>query len=189
MKKATFAAAAFAAIVTIATSCGTAPAQTEEVTIAPMQVDDVLAGADTLFGDTLTFEGVCTHICSHGGRKIFLMGSDDTKTIRIESGSLGAFAAECVNRVVTVKAVLREERIDEAYLQRWEAALAAQNAEQHGDGEEGCSTEKKARQETANTPEARIADFRAKIAARAEATGKEYLSFAYGEAVEYKIAE
>ena len=49
--------------------------------------------------------------------------------------------------------------------------------------------EKKARGETASTPEARIADFRAKIAERKAATGKDYLSFYYMEASSYEIAE
>ena len=77
----------------------------------------------------------------------------------------------CTNSIVKVKGTLCEERIDEAYLQSWEADVAAQTAEEHGDGESGCDTEKKARGETANTTAERIADFRAKIAARKAAEG------------------
>ena len=40
-----------------------------------------------------------------------------------------------------------------------------------------------------STPEARIADFRAKIAERKAATGIDYLSFYYMEASSYEIAE
>ena len=47
--------------------------------------------------------------------------------------------------------------------------------------------EKKARGETANSPEARIADFRAKIADRKAETGKEYLSFYFMEANSYEV--
>ena len=71
-----------------------------------------------------------------------------------------------VNSIVRVTGTLKEQRIDEAYLQNWEAQLKAQAAEKHGTGEAGCDSEKKARGETANSPEARIADFRAKIADR-----------------------
>ena len=46
---------------------------------------------------------------------------------------------------------------------------------------------KKARGETGNTPEERIADFRAKIAQRKADTGKDYLSFYYVEAQSYAI--
>mgnify|MGYP003550070135 CR=1 FL=1 len=88
-----------------------------------------------------------------------------------------------------IKGILREERVDEAYLQRWEASVAASTAEQHGDGEAGCDTEKAARGETGNTVEERIADFRQKIAARKEATGKDYLSFYFVEALAYEVVE
>ncbi len=77
--------------------------------------------------------------------------------------------------------------MDEAYLQQWEARLKTAAAEKHGEGEAGCTTEKKARGETANTPEARIADFRAKIAKRQAETGKPYLSFYFMEAANYEI--
>ena len=158
-------------------------ATTEVVASGAMEIDSLLANAGELAGQEVTIEGVCTHICKHGGRKIFLMGSDDTQTIRVEGGSVGKFDQKCVNSIVRVTGDLKEQRIDEAYLQNWEAQLK----EQHGEGEAGCSTEKKARGETANTPEARIADFRAKIADRKAKTGKDYLSFYFVEASSYEI--
>ena len=90
-------------------------------------------------------------------------------------------------QIEQVEAALKEQRIDEAYLQNWEAQLKAQAAEKHGTGEAGCDSEKKARGETANSPEARIADFRAKIADRKAETGKEYLSFYFMEANSYEV--
>lgn len=156
---------------------------------APLDVDALLASAESLTDKEVSVEGVCTHICKHGGKKIFLMGSDDTNTIRVESGALGAFDAKCVNAIVRVKGILKEQRVDEAYLRAWEERLEAQAAEQHSEGEAGCSTEKKARRETASTPAARIADFRAKIAARTEKEGKDYLSFYFLEAQSYEVQE
>lgn len=156
---------------------------------AAMEIDAVLADAEQLTGQEIELEGICTHICKHGGTKIFLMGSDDQKTLRIEAAKLGSFDQKCVNSIVKVKGVLVEDRIDEAYLQRWEAQVAAQTATQHGETEAGCDTEKAARGETGNTVAERIADFRTKIAARKEATGKEYLSFYHVEALAYEIVE
>ena len=173
-------------------SCGNAKkqqAQTAEQVVAAMSIDDVMAKAPELVDQTVVIEGVCTHTCSHGAKKMFLVGSDDSKTLRIEAGELGAFDAKVVNQVVTVKGTLKEERIDEAYLQDWEARVKADTDEHHGDGEGGCDTEKNARGETANTTEGRIADFRAKIAAEKEATGKEYLSFYHVVAESYEINE
>lgn len=78
------------------------------------------------------------------------MGSDDTKTIRVEAGPLGSFDTKCINAIVTVTGTLKEQRVDEAYLQNWEAKLKAQTEKSHGETAAGCDSEK-ARGETAST--------------------------------------
>lgn len=175
-----------ATVALFAISCGGNRAKSVTAE-AVVEVETLLASATEYVDKIIEVEGICTHICQHGARKIFLMGSDETKTIRIESGDLGAFDQKCQNSIVKVIGTLCEERIDEAYLQNWEAAVAANSAEQHGDGESGCETEKKSRGETGSTTAERIADFRAKIAARKAAEGKEYLSFYYVVAQAYEV--
>ena len=149
-----------------------------------MGVDALLENAENLVGQEIELQDICTHLCSHGATKMFLMGSDESKTLRVEAAKLGSFKQECANNMVKVKGILREERLDEAYLQKWEQD---EGIEHHGDGEGGCSTEKAARGETANTTAERIADFRARIAAREQAEGKAYLSFYFIEALDYEI--
>ncbi|WP_281524830.1 hypothetical protein [Alistipes dispar] len=163
--------------------------QTEAARPAALEIDELLASADSLAGKTVTIEGVCTHTCRHGARKIFLMGSDDTQTVRVESGELGSFDPQCVNRIVRVTGTLDEQRVDEAYLTAWEEQTKAQTGERHGTTEAGCDAEKAARQETGATVAERIADFRAKIAARKAAEGKDYLSFYYVTATSYEIEQ
>lgn len=165
--------------------------QTETALVNILQVDDVLKQAAALAGDTIEAEGICTHICAHGGGKIFLMGSDDKQTIRIEAGKeFGKFKPETVNNIVRVKGTLVEERIDETYLAQWEERLKAQTEEKHGKGEAGCSSEQKARGEnTSNTQEERIANFRKRITERQAQEGKAYLSFYHINATEYSIQE
>ena len=154
-----------------------------------MQVDSLLISAENMVDDTIVVDGLCTHICRHGGKKIFLMGSDDTKIIRVEaSGNIGSFSQETVNSIVEVKGILKEQRIDEAYLVDWETKLASQTAEKHGDDESGCVTEQKAQNEKpANTEQERIDNFRKRIAERNEKEGKNYLSFYFVEAIGYTI--
>ena len=193
MKTKLMVAAAMIAACFTMVSCGNAKKRqtqsTEQVATTAMSIDDVMAKAADLVGQAVTIEGVCTHTCSHGAKKMFLVGSDDSKTLRVEAGELGAFDTKVVNQMVTVKGTLKEERIDEAYLVDWENRLKANTEEKHGNGEGGCDTEKNARGETANTDEGRIADFRAKIAAEKAATGKEYLSFYHVVAESYEINE
>lgn len=159
----------------------------EEVTPVALEVDQVLADPDSLVGDTIEIEGICTHICKHGGGKIFLMGSDDTKTLRVEAGeSIGSFPQETVNSIVRVTGVLVEDRIDEDYLAQWEARIADQAKETQGEG--GCAADMKANAEAeANSVRERIANFRSRIAERAEKEGKPYVSLYHMEGLSYEI--
>ena len=162
-------------------------ASAEEMTPAALEVDQVLADPDSLVGDTIEIEGICTHICKHGGGKIFLMGSDDTKTLRVEAGeSIGTFPQETVNSIVRVTGVLVEDRIDEDYLAQWEAQIADQAKEAQGEG--GCAADMKANAEAeANTVRERIANFRTRIAERTEREGKAYVSLYHMEGLSYEI--
>lgn len=94
-----------------------------------LSVDDILAKGDSLVGKTVTVEGVCTHICKHGGKKLFMMGTDDTKMLRAEACELGSFPAEVVNSLVSVTGTLEEDRIDEATIQRMEEQYKNQSGE------------------------------------------------------------
>ena len=154
-----------------------------------LSIDELLASAGENIGKEVKFRGICTHTCKHGAKKMFLMGSDGSKSLRVESGELGSFDTRCINNMVEVTGILEEERIDEAYLQRWENSLEKQTVPHHGDGKSGCEADKKARAETGNTESERIASFRERIAERNEKEGKNYLSFYYVTAKSYRIEE
>lgn len=178
------------------TGCGNnagnnkAATEAADTQASAMEVDALLAEAETLAGKEVAVEGVCTHICQHGGKRIFLMGTDDTKVIRVEAGGkVGSFKPECVNNIVRVEGRMVEDRIDEAYLTEWEQQLNEAEAEEHGSSDgAGCTAEQQARGEsvTADTKQ-RIADFRARIADRKAKEGKEYLSFYHIEGDEYEV--
>lgn len=154
-----------------------------------MEVDSVLKNGDKLVGQRVVLEGVCTHICQHGGGKIFLMGSDDTQTIRIDASErVGSFSPETVNSLVRVQGTVQEERIDEAFLNQWESQIKCQVTERHGEGGAGCESDQKARGEApVGSIEERIANFRKRIAERKANEGKDYLSFYSITADSYEI--
>ena len=154
-----------------------------------MTVDRVMVSADSISGHEVVFEGVCTHICAHGGRKIIVMGSDDSKVLRVEAdGSIGSFPKETVNSIVVVKGILAEDRIDEAYLDAWEQKIKETEAVNTASESSHCDAEQKA-QGQADIKNAfdRIGDFRSKIASRTEKEGKPYLSFYHVDASQYEI--
>ncbi|MGV8963858.1 MAG: hypothetical protein ACOH2V_10840 [Candidatus Saccharimonadaceae bacterium] len=154
-----------------------------------LSVDDLLAVADQEVNQPIMVEGICTHVCSHGGKKLFLMGSDDSKTIRVESSNaILTFKPECAHSQVNVKGILKEERIDEAYLTKWEAEINEGAVLEHGVDGEGCETEQKAQgEEVVNDDTIRIKNFRDRIVKRKANEGKDYLSTYFIEADEYSI--
>lgn len=172
-----------------ATSCNSSSSSsnTASAVSSALEIDDLLANAESLTDKEVTIEGVCTHTCKHGARKIFLMGTDNTKTIRVEACKLGAFDTKCIKSVVRVTGTLVEDRIDEAYLQSWENQLTEKELSEENTAT--CDTEKSARGETANTTAGRIADYRKRIETRQITEGKPYLSFYHINAISYEIVE
>lgn len=179
----------FALFAIFATSCNSKSSNNKTIVVASsaMEIDDLLANAENLTDKEVTIEGVCTHTCKHGARKIFLMGSDNTKTIRIEACKIGAFDTKCVKSVVRVTGTLIEDRIDENYLQNWESQLT--DEELQNENGATCDTEKNARGEKSSKVADRIADFRARIETRLQTEGKDYLSFYHINAISYEIVE
>ncbi len=137
--------AALAALIGLA-SCSKTAEKQETI----YSIDEVYAQADSLLGDTITFQGVCSHLCKHGGRKAFLMGTqsdtvytdNDTiirpRILRVEGAKMGNFDAACINNIVRVKGVLH------AFEVQPEPVAANNPAEQHGTDGNGCETEKAA---------------------------------------------
>lgn len=164
-------------------------ASAQAVGTQALTVDQVLARADSLVGQEIMVEAVCTHICKHGGKKVFLMGSDDTKSLRVEAGeTIGSFKQEVMNSLVTIIGTLEEDRIDEAYLTQWENELVTADAEAHEEG--SCTAEQMANNEkAAKSAKERIANMRTQIAERQEKEGKAYLSFYYLQSNSYTIAQ
>lgn len=151
--------------------------------VKSMKIDEVLTDGEQYVGKDIAVEGLCTHICSHGGRKMFLRGKKGL--LRIQSSKeTGAFSADVVNEPVQVVGILCETRIDETYLKNWEDRIKNGNkVGEHG----GCETESAARGDQGNTDQQKIDNFRKRIAERSAAEGKNYLSVFYMNAKSYKI--
>ena len=124
----------------------------------------------------------------------FFSHNPDTELIVIHTAAIVSISSKVDKKVVDVN-VNGTKNIVELCLRHKVKKLVHTSSvhaipeKSHGETAAGCDSEKKARGETASTPEARIADFRAKIAERKAATGIDYLSFYYMEASSYEIAE
>lgn len=184
----------------IASSCGNKAENSTEEVVA-LSVDTVVANPEAFVGDTITVEGVVSHLCKHGGKKAFLLGSNENTMIRCEATPEmgGYFPQETIHKPMVVTGIVVESRISEETVKQMEAQHAEQVkmiAEQAGEEQAaavnaaatGCETERKAQgQGEIESFEAQMADYRARIAARAEKEGKPYLSSYYIVASAYEV--
>ncbi len=135
-----------------------------------------------LVDQKIALEGTVNHVCKHGGKRFFL-GEERIKILA--SNKIGSFDVALEGSDVYVEGILREERVDEAFLVEWEAELDAnarvKEKELAHKGEPGHDH---AEEENAEDPNAaamkQIKDYRAQLAA----AGKEYLSFFTVEVLE-----
>lgn len=98
-----------------------------------MTVGELLEQAEGLVDQTISVEGVVIHVCAHGGERLFIADAEGNE-IKVESGeNIPRFDVTLEGTEIVLEAIVRELRIDEAYLQEWEAELAAEEAEMAAD--------------------------------------------------------
>ena len=75
-------------------------------------------------GDTVTVRGFCMDVCNSGASHITLAGEDTTQVIAaVAARDLGSFNDEILYQYVTVHSILREQKVDRAFLDNWEMRL------------------------------------------------------------------
>jgi hypothetical protein len=123
--------------------------------------------------------GTVTHTCKHGGKRMFLADGNDSILVEVTTGpTIAKFEDALIGSRVKVLGTLKELRIDDKYLNEWEAELK-QPAENH---DAGVHTGQKGHEDqTADDKFAQINDYRAQI----KASGTDHLSFYSIEAVSY----
>lgn len=66
-------------------------------------------------------EGTVLHLCKHGGKRMFLVDGTDSIRVEITAGEdITKFEESLVGSRVRIFGTLKEERIDEKYLNEWE---------------------------------------------------------------------
>lgn len=193
------------AVVFLATACGSNKNQqqaTDEITDA-LTVDEVFETPDKYVGDTITLEGICSHLCSQGGKKAFLQGNADNVQIRCEAFPLMGepFPKTTIHHPMRVTGIFREQRIDNNIVAEMEREFnerikeiteqyGEESAQRAANASVGCDTERAAQgQQDLNTFKERMDDYRTRIAAREATEGKAYLSFYFMDAISFEILE
>jgi len=82
-------------------------------TAAPYYVDEIVL-----------IEGTVYHTCKHGGKRMFIIDGNDDVMVEITAGPEAVMFEESLEGSrVNVLGILKEERIDEKYLNEWEAEV------------------------------------------------------------------
>lgn len=179
-------------LVFIAAACGQKPADGT----APMTVSALLSAPEKFVDKKVVLTGTVTHVCKHGGKRCHLTDTDKDQKIRVETGDkVKAFDRALEGSDLKVAGILRETRIDGAYLDSWENEILAAEKESAKEeaAAEGKKTPKKEGgegEEGANMPngghvEAQGMDAVNEMRAELKKSGKSYISQWWIECVSY----
>ena len=181
MLKKIFVLLAFASILFVACNNGNSNGNSDEGDTNVVETDDITqisvadfdAEAVNYVDKTIKIEGTVSHICKHGGKKMFIFAAPvDSITVKITSNE--AFNADLEGSDVVVTAIVKEERITKDDIVNMIEELAncdTEGAELHEDDHH----DEHVSQETIDYYNGLI-----------EESGKDYIAFYTLECVEYE---
>lgn len=125
-------------VVAFVAACNnTTQQQTEEKTepITQIQLADFEKQAADLVSKKIEITAIVNHVCKHGGGKLFLVEGEVEESVKVVTGDkIASFNTDLEGHTIKVIGIVDELRIDEAYLQEWEAEIEAEK--EHAESEE-----------------------------------------------------
>lgn len=103
-------------------------------------VKDLLGKAEELVGKTVTIDGFVTEVCLHRGCNLVIhdVRDDVQASLKVQQGeSLAPFTSDFSGETVRISGVVRNLRIDSAYLDNWEAEVKGGIALKHAEKYQG----------------------------------------------------
>lgn len=159
-------------IAVIAVSCNQTAQQAE--TQKALTVSELLTQAPELVGKEVTFEGTVDHVCKHGGKRMFLVGTTAEERIKVTLGEGElVFKPEMEGSDVVVKGIVEELKIDKAYLDQWESEVMAETEGEAASKVHMGEAGHEANEGNKNDDLEKIANFRTQI----QDSGKDHISF------------
>ncbi|MFW5644545.1 MAG: hypothetical protein ACOCZL_01405 [Bacteroidota bacterium] len=100
-----------------------------------LSIDDFYERADEYIGEEVTISGLVTHVCKHGGQKLFITSSETNEALRIDVGEeISEFDIKLEGSEAEFTGMIH--LMDEDFFARAEA----EEKEHHGE-EEDCEEE------------------------------------------------
>jgi hypothetical protein len=180
-------------LVLITAACGRKPADEA----APMTVSALLSAPEKFIDKQVVLTGTVTHVCKHGGKRCHLTETEKDQKIRVETGDkVKAFDRALEGSDLKVTGILRETRIDDAYLDSWENEILSAEKESAKEEKADATSKEPVKkeggegEEGANMPngghvEAQGMDAVNEMRAELKKSGKSYISQWWIECVSY----
>lgn len=106
-----------------------------------MEVPDFMKISQENIGKEIKVKGTVTHVCSHSGRRCFIVDPSGEQTLKIEaSGDIKSFGRELSGTDIQVTGIVRETRLETEYLNEWETKVKEDVENIENDGEQ-CASE------------------------------------------------
>jgi hypothetical protein len=162
-----------------------AGAQSVPVTPPAYGVASLIQATNQLWDKTVVVEGFVTAVCPRSGKKAWLHDTNPEAAgnLRVErEGKSAVFEKEVVGKTIRVTGILRELRIDAAYLDSWESRVKGSNTTV--EKKDNC-TDKCEENQTVATALKRINALRAQVAK----SDKGYLSTIWVDGEQWQVVE
>lgn len=134
----------FAAILVALTACNNGQGEkkdaknSENAETKVMTIDQFFEKGEELAGKTVNVQGQADHVCKHGGKRMFLVGSKPEYRLKITTGEdIPSFDVSYEGSSMLVTGTVEVMKMDSAYLANWEKELRESAAEEHKGHEHG----------------------------------------------------
>ncbi len=123
-------------------SCGNNSNTAEQNTQADSEysvvaLNDLLENPDAYVDKPVKISGLVTHVCRHGGEKLFITTADESNSLKITTGGdASRFDVAYEGSVLEVEGVLKKLVIDEAYIAKMEDEACAEHEVVEGEEHE-----------------------------------------------------
>lgn len=110
-------------------ACNSKPAdnkdtKTDKTEVTKVTVDQFFSKGEELVGKTIIVEGSVDHVCKHGGKRMFLVGSTPENRLKVTTGDdIASFDVAFEGNTMVVEGKVEMMKMDSAYLANWETEL------------------------------------------------------------------
>jgi len=126
----------------VLSGCSNQETQDEASSVKKMDVEQLMDAPSSHLDQTITVEGVVTHVCKHGGKRLHLSKSGSDQMVRVRTTkNMAPFDRELEGSTVQISGTFVEERLDQAYLDKLRKGEEEGDHHHEASGDEGADAQ------------------------------------------------